>query len=149
MPYLLDTNHCFRLIARDARMLAALNERPLERLMTSVVVAGELRYGALISERRIENALAVEDFLGRIDQIAISPAISQIYADLKAGILMKLGPKDRSRRRAFDLTKLGFTDNDLWIAASALELSAVVVTEDPDFQRMAALESLDVENWLS
>jgi hypothetical protein len=34
----------------------------------------------LISERRIENALAVEDFLGRIDQIAISPAISQIYA---------------------------------------------------------------------
>jgi predicted nucleic acid-binding protein len=43
MPYLLDTNHCFRLIARDERMLAALNERPLERLMTSVVVAGELR----------------------------------------------------------------------------------------------------------
>jgi predicted nucleic acid-binding protein len=58
MPYLLDTNHCFRLIARDDRMIAALNERPLEQLMTSVVVAGELRYGALISERRIENALA-------------------------------------------------------------------------------------------
>ena len=69
MPYLLDTNHCFRLIARDERMLAVLNERPLERLMTSVVVGGELRYGALISERRIENALAVEDFLGRIDQM--------------------------------------------------------------------------------
>ena len=63
MPYLLDTNHCFRLIARDERILAALTERPLERLMTSVVVAGELRFGALISERRIENALAVEDFL--------------------------------------------------------------------------------------
>ena len=76
MPHLLDTNHSFRLIARDERMLAALNERPLERLMTSVVAAGELRYGALISERRIENALAVEAFLGRIDQISISPAIS-------------------------------------------------------------------------
>jgi predicted nucleic acid-binding protein len=38
-------------------MFAALNERPLERLMTSVVVAGELRYGALISERRIENGI--------------------------------------------------------------------------------------------
>jgi tRNA(fMet)-specific endonuclease VapC len=149
MTYLLDTNHCFRLIARDARMLSALHERRLEQLMTSVVVAGELRYGALISERSIENALAVEDFLGRIDQVAISPAIAQIYADLKAAILMKLGPKDRSRRRAFHLTKLGFTDNDLWIAASALERNAVVVSEDPDFRRMAALDSFDVENWLS
>jgi tRNA(fMet)-specific endonuclease VapC len=62
---------------------------------------------------------------------------------------MKLGPKDRSRRRALHLTKLGFSDNDLWIAASALERNAVVVSEDPDFQRMAALESFEVENWLS
>ncbi|MEA2239872.1 MAG: tRNA(fMet)-specific endonuclease VapC [Thermoanaerobaculia bacterium] len=149
MPYLLDTNHCFRLIARDERILAALRERPSERLMTSVVVAGELRYGALISERRIENSVAVEDFLGRIDQVAVSPAISQIYADLKAGILLRLGPKDRAKRRSFDLTKLGFTDNDLWIAASALERDAIVVTEDPDFRRMATLEPLNVENWLS
>jgi len=149
MQYLLDTNHCFRLIARDERMLAALSARQLERLMTSVVVAGELRYGALISERQFENSLAVEDFLGRIDQIAISPAISQFYADLKAGILTKFGPKDRARRRSFDLAKLGFTDNDLWIAASALDRNAVVVSEDPDFRRMAAIEPLNVENWLS
>jgi tRNA(fMet)-specific endonuclease VapC len=149
MPYLLDTNHCFRLIARDARMLKALEAHSSERLMTSVVVAGELRYGALISERLIENSLAVEDFLGRIDQIAISPAISQVYADLKAGLLLKLGPKDRSRRRGFDLAKLGFSDNDLWIAASALERAAVVVSADLDFRRMATVESLTVENWLS
>ena len=117
--------------------------------MTSVVVAGELRYGALISERRTENSLAVEDFLGRIDQVAISPAISQVYADLKAAILLKLGPKDRTKRRNFDLVTLGFTDNDLWIAASALERDAIVVSEDSDFRRMAKLESLHVENWLS
>jgi tRNA(fMet)-specific endonuclease VapC len=149
MPYLLDTNHCFRLIARDVRMFTALQQRPLDRLMTSVVVAGELRYGALISERQIENSRAVEDFLGRIDQVAISPAISQAYADLKAAILLKLGPKDRVKRRSFALTKLGFTDNDLWIAASALDREAIVVSEDPDFRRMATLESLKVENWLS
>jgi tRNA(fMet)-specific endonuclease VapC len=130
-------------------MLAALRERSFERLMTSVVVAGELRYGALISERPIENSLAVEDFLGRIDQVAISPAISQVYADLKAAILLKLGPKDRFKRRNFDLAKLGFTDNDLWIAASALERDAIVVSEDLDFRRRATLESLNVENWLA
>jgi tRNA(fMet)-specific endonuclease VapC len=149
MPYLLDTNHCFRLIARDGRMLAALAARPSELLMTSVVVAGELRYGALISDRLIENSLAVEDFLGRIDQVSISPATSQAYADLKAALLLKLGPKDRSRRRGFDLTKLGLSDNDLWIAASALEREAVVVSSDLDFRRMATVERLRVENWLS
>lgn len=149
MPYLLDSNHCFRLIARDERMREALKERPFERLMTSVVVAGELRYGALISERQIEKSLAVEDFLGRIDQVAISPAISQVYADLKAEILLRLGPKDRTKRRNFELAKLGFTDNDLWIAASALDRDAIVVSEDADFRRMATLEQLNVENWLS
>ena len=49
MPYLLDTNHCFRLIARDARLHAVLADRPSAWLMTSVVVVGELRYGALIT----------------------------------------------------------------------------------------------------
>jgi tRNA(fMet)-specific endonuclease VapC len=91
----------------------------------------------------------VEDFLGRIDQVAISPAISQVYADLKAATLLKLGPKDRIKRRNFDLAKPGFTDNDLWIAASALERNAIIVSEDPDFRRIAILESLNVDNWLS
>ena len=45
--------------------------------------------------------------------------------------------------------RLGFTDNDLWIAASAVERQAILVSEDPDFRRMAALESLNVESWLS
>ena len=130
-------------------MVVALEQRPLARLTTSVIVAGELRYGALISERHIENSLAVEDFLGRIDQIPISPAISQAYADLKARILFNFGPKDRSRRRGFALAKLGFTDNDLWIAASAIEREATVVSEDSDLRRIASVESLDVDSWLS
>ena len=46
MAYLLDTNHCFLLIARDPRLVAAATERATEQLATSVIVAGELRYGA-------------------------------------------------------------------------------------------------------
>lgn len=148
MPYLLDTNHCFRLIARDTRLHAVLADRPSAWLMTSVVVAGELRYGALISERRHDNALAVEDFLGRIDQVAISPAVAQFYADLKAALLLEFGPRDRSRRRDFDLAALGFTDNDLWIAACALERDAIIVTADADFERMSVLSALRQESWL-
>jgi len=47
MAYLLDTNYCFLLIARDSRLAAAAAARAAEQLATSAVVAGELRYGVL------------------------------------------------------------------------------------------------------
>lgn len=148
MAYLLDTNYCFLLIARDPRLAAVARERGAEQLATSVIVAGELRYGAAISERNRENAAAVEDFLGRIDQFLISPATAQLYADLKSRLLGEYGPRERARRRSFDLTRLGFTDNDLWIAASAIEHDAVVVSDDGDYRRMTAVSDFEVETWL-
>jgi len=148
MAYLLDTNHCFLLIARDPRLTSAAAARAAEQLTTSVIVAGELRYGAAVSERSRENATAVEDFLGRIDQLLISPATAQHYADLKSTLLAEYGPRERARRRAFDLAKIGFTDNDLWIAASAIEHDAVLVSDDGDYRRMTGLSNLEVETWL-
>jgi len=132
MSYLLDTNHCFLLIARDPRLAVAAAARAAEQLTTSVIVAGGLRYGAAVSERNCENAAAVEDFLGRIDQLFITPATAQHYADLKSRLLIEYGPRERARRRAFDLASLGFTDNDLWIAASAIEHDAILVGDDGD-----------------
>ena len=148
MAYLLDTNHCFLLIARDPRLTAAAVARAAEQFATSVIVAGELRYGAAVSERSRENSAAVEDFLGRIDQLLISPATAQHYADLKSRLLIEYGPRERVRRRAFDLARLGFTDNDLWIAASALEHDAVLMSEDGDYRRMSGVSNLKVESWI-
>jgi tRNA(fMet)-specific endonuclease VapC len=148
MAYLLDTNYCFLLIARDSRLAAAAAARATAQLATCVVVAGELRYGAAVSERSSENAAAVEDFLGRIDQLLISPATAQHYADLKSRLLIEYGPRERARRRAFDLARLGFTDNDLWIAACAIEYDAVLVSDDGDYRRMTGVTSLKVETWL-
>ena len=62
MAYLLDTNHCFLLIARAPQLVAAMTIRSAEQLLTSIIVAGELRYGAAVSGRSAENALAVEVF---------------------------------------------------------------------------------------
>jgi len=148
MAYLLDTNHCFLLIARDPRLVSAVATRRSDHFLTSVIVAGELRYGAAISEQSQENALAVEDFLGRIDQLMISPATTQRYADLKSRLLAAFGPRERARRRSFDLATLGYTDNDLWIAATAIEHNAVLVSGDLDYARMADVSELSVENWL-
>ncbi len=101
-----------------------------------------------MSERAQENAIAVEDFLGRIDQLLISPATAQHYSDLKSRLLFKYGPRERARRRRFDLARLGFTENDLWIAATAIERDLVLVSNDTDYRRMADVATLEVENWL-
>lgn len=135
MAFLLDTNHCFLLIARDPRLVPVLRRRPAEHLSISVIVAGELLYGAGISQRSAENLGAVAEFLGQIDQHMISPATAEHYSDL-------------NRRRSFDVARLGFTDNDLWIAATALQNGLVIVSDDADYQRMAEVSALVVENWL-
>jgi tRNA(fMet)-specific endonuclease VapC len=44
--------------------------------------------------------------------------------------------------------KLGFTDNDLWIAASAIEQGAVLMSDDADYRRISQIDRLVIENWL-
>jgi len=145
--FLLDTNHCFRIVARDAALLARLGEFMTERVVTSVIVAGELRYGASISQRKDENLPAVDRFLDGIALVPITPAIATRYGSLKAALLAEFGPRERAKRRDFDLSKLGFGDNDLWIAASALDRDATLVSADPDFRRMTSAVDLKVDDW--
>ncbi|WP_373270749.1 PIN domain-containing protein [Nostoc sp. T09] len=46
------------------------------------------------------------------------------------------------------MTDLGFDENDLWIAAVALQYSLIVVSADSDFQRIQQVRKLSVESWL-
>jgi tRNA(fMet)-specific endonuclease VapC len=47
------------------------------------------------------------------------------------------------------MSRLAFSDNDLWIAAIALCHGRAVVTADRDFDRMAQVVGLSVETWWS
>jgi len=91
---LLDTNHCFRIIARDARLLDRLDRVGSEKIATSVVVAGELYYGASISERVAENRSAIARFLRAVEVIPLSPAVADEYGRLKAALLARFGPRN-------------------------------------------------------
>lgn len=114
---------------------------------TCVIVAGELVYGAARSREADENTWAVNQFLDLLDVIPVSLAAAGEYGRLKAALLKRFGPREHARRRDFDLAKLGFSDNDLWIAAIALERSAVLVSSDRDFARIAEVADLGIENW--
>jgi len=144
---LLDTNHCFRIIAGDQRLMDRLSRIARDAVLISVVVAGELYYGAAKSEQIDANWSDVDEFLRLFAVVPVSSSVAVEFGRLKAALLNRFGPRERAKRRDFDLATLGLDDNDLWIAATALDRDAVLVSADSDFVRMADVVDLEVEDW--
>jgi tRNA(fMet)-specific endonuclease VapC len=128
---LLDTTIISDLV-RNPQGLAAARLKAVgdASVVTSVIVAGELRYGCMkrgsphLSER-------VEAVLREIDVIGIDPAAASIYGAIRS----RLEAEGRS-----------IGQNDLWITAQALSLGAILVTNnEAEFRRV---DDLAVENWL-
>lgn len=129
--YLLDTNTLSDLIRRpQGRIADRLAEVGEDRVVTSIVVACELRYGAAKrGSKRLTRQ--VEAVLGAITVLPLEPDIDRHYAAIRTA-LEKLG------------TPIGA--NDLLIAAHARTLRAVCVTANvAEFSRVTGLK---VENWL-
>lgn len=129
--YLLDTNILSDLVRRPAGQIAgriaAVGEA---RICTSVIVAGELRYGAAKRQSpRLSHQL--EAVLAAVEIIALAPPADALYGDLRAGL-------ERSGRL--------IGPNDLLIAAHALSIGCALVTDnEAEFQRVP---DLVIENWL-
>jgi tRNA(fMet)-specific endonuclease VapC len=131
---LLDSNAVSALMAADPRMeeyLAGGGARI--SFYTSAVVAGELEFGIARLEKgrkRRELARALETVLGTLaDVLTIGFKTARRYGGLKSELWRQGRPMG---------------ENDLWIAASALEHRLVLVTSDEPFRDVPGL---DVENW--
>jgi tRNA(fMet)-specific endonuclease VapC len=129
--YLLDTNILSDTI-RIARGTAARRVRQVgnAQVCTSIIVAGELRYGVAktgskyLSER-------VAETLDRLEVLALEPPIDEVYAQLRVHL-----------ERSGNLVG----PNDLLIAAQALLLGLVLVTDNE--REFSRVPNLQVENWL-
>jgi tRNA(fMet)-specific endonuclease VapC len=127
---LLDTNILSDLVrhpqGRVAEKIAQVGE---ESICTSILVACELRFGA--AKRGSKRLTAqLEAILSTLDVLPLEEPADRQYGDL------------RSR-----LEKLGMVigPNDMLIAAHALALDAVLITDNVrEFSRVPALK---VENW--
>jgi tRNA(fMet)-specific endonuclease VapC len=146
--YFLDTNHCSRIISGDQQVIQAAFTRRSEGVSISVIVQGELLFMAEYSERKAENIARVQSFLGGFDIYPINSEVSNTYASLKAKLLDTFGPQDKAKRRRTRIQAIGFDDNDLWIAATAIQYDLLLVSSDSDFDRIQQVEPLKVESWI-
>lgn len=132
MPYLLDTNILSH-AAREPRGVVADKIRGLggAAVYTSVIVAGEMRFGAL--RRASERVTAqVEAVLGTIRIAPIDRPVDEVYGRL---------------RWALERAGTPIGANDLLIAAQAVNDRSIVVTANT--REFGRVPGLSVENWLS
>ncbi|MEH2282870.1 MAG: type II toxin-antitoxin system VapC family toxin [Nostoc sp.] len=146
--YLLDTNHCSFLIEGDSKVVNNFRERSEVIIATSAIVVGELRFMAQNSQQRTANLMKIQAFLQRIDVYSIDKQTAEIYGDFKSEIIRRFGPKQKRKRQTTKLTEIGISENDLWIAATALRHSLIVVSCDSDFERMRQVREFSLENWV-
>lgn len=131
MKYLLDTN-----IVSDAmnnpngRVAARMMRLDDGEAFTSIIVAGELRYGTLKkgSPRLARN---LELMMQRLDVVSFEAPAEQRYAEVRLALERKGKP---------------IGQNDTLIAAHALSLDAVVVTDN--VRHFSEVPGLKIENWL-
>jgi tRNA(fMet)-specific endonuclease VapC len=130
--YLLDTNILSDLIRRPAgKITQRIKAVGDEKICTSIVVAAELRYGAYKKgSRRLTRQL--ELVLSALVILPLEQPVDRRYAEIRTG-LEQAG------------TPIG--PNDMLIAAHALALGLVLVTDNVD--EFSRVPGLSLENWLS
>ncbi|MCE5180200.1 MAG: type II toxin-antitoxin system VapC family toxin [Betaproteobacteria bacterium] len=131
MAYLLDTNIIIAAIKGVPDVIGRLEKIPLSALILSPIVLGELEFGAEKSAQVEKNRARLASLIENIPVASLDSEASRHYGLIRADLEKKGTP---------------IGANDLWIAAQALALGVVLVTDNVgEFSRVAGLE---VENWV-
>ena len=145
--YLLDTNHCSLIFLENPIILKRIEKVGETKIATSIITAGELIYMAENSTYREQNLTRLNEFLEDIRIYYIDEEIARIYGKIKAALIKEFGPKHKTKRKTTKTTELGFDENDLWIAATAIAHKLTLVSADTDFPRIQTVIDFSLENW--
>jgi predicted nucleic acid-binding protein len=126
--YLLDTSVISALMRADARMATWLSSIGVDdRVATCTIARGEILFGLerlAPGRRRTDLEGKARKLFAAVPCEPIPPAAGDVYANLKVS----------QQRRGLSLD-----ENDLWMAATALAVSATLVSRDSDFQGIEGL----------
>jgi tRNA(fMet)-specific endonuclease VapC len=131
MRYLLDTNVVSDLVRNpQGKVAQRIRQVGEAQVLTSIIVAAELRYGAA-KKGSARLSAQLEAVLSALDVLPFEPPADAIYASLRIK-LEGMG------------TPIGA--NDMLIAAHALALGCTIVTDNEN--EFAPVRDLSRENWL-
>ena len=160
--YLFDTNAvCPLWNARHPEhdnvkaFLSGVSHSPVWLSTISTIVLAEIEYGLKItpkmdtdSQNQVRREISNHPLILDIDKHTIGP-----YSDLRAELFKRFSPKNRRGRLTVrwpeDLIErtsakeLGVQENDIWIAAQAIQYDLTLVTDDSMQRLIEISKSLD------
>lgn len=125
--FLLDTNAIIALQREDEalkKLLTAATD-----VFVPVVAVGELYYGAYKSGRVEENRQNVAAFIAGRVVLRVDADTADVYGQAKQGLRAKGRP---------------IPENDIWIAALAIQYDLTLITDDAHF---AEVDNLNWQGW--
>lgn len=124
---LLDTNAIIALQRGEVGIIDLLEASP--DVVLSSVVVGELYIGAVNSQQVEANIEAIEELVALLPTLVVDTVTSYYYAQVRRHLKLKGRP---------------IPENDLWIAAHALQHNLILVTDDGHF---GYIDGLQLETW--
>lgn len=121
MNFLLDTSVVIAVLRKDESIEANLVGHTA---YLSSTILGELYFGARKSSRIMENLAKIETFAAEYPILVCDKQTSEHYGILKQTLEMKGRP---------------IPENDIWIAASAIQYGITLVTRDNHFSFVVGL----------
>jgi tRNA(fMet)-specific endonuclease VapC len=125
--YVLDTSIVVDLL-RDVQAIRSRVGGALG-VCISAAVLGELLYGARRSSKREQSLQEIEQFLLDCPVLICDAKTAGFYSLIRAGLAEKGKP---------------IPDNDIWIAASAMQFGLTLAHRDAHFD---LIDALDAERW--
>lgn len=121
--YLLDTNIVIALFAKNAHVENRLKKAA--EVFIPAVVIGELFFGAFKSGQLKANTARIEEFAANSTVLGCGIETGKEYGHIKNLLLKKGCP---------------IPENDIWIAAIAIEHGLILVSRDEHFKKIDGLK---------
>jgi tRNA(fMet)-specific endonuclease VapC len=125
---LIDTNIVIKLLSGDPRVSELFDT--LDDVHLSVFTVGELMYVANKSSERESNLKLFNDFIGEYHILGVNAQASEVYAKIKHDMIRD---------------GINIPENDIWIAAVAINSDMCLITGDNHFAGISELQSILVK----
>lgn len=132
MAYLLDTNIIIAAMKGQPAVCRQLEQIPATDIVLSVIVLGELQFGAEKSQYRERNHQRIHQLSSSFSLLGIDAPTTLAYGHIRAELERQGQP---------------IGSNDLWIAAQASASKLILVTDNT--REFARVPDLQLSNWLN